>query len=201
MPFTDDVTSPWSRNRPWLRDRAPANAGALNPPATDADIERLNTSLGFRVPRGLETWLRLNNGSTARDFRTPIPGGFQLFRHLDSPIFPAGMVCLDCGSSIDHHRQFLRIADDIGDTDYWNPSWIPVLAAADGHYGLLLDAGRADGNGMVLYYSETEYAKFHAASLGQVLNAVADALEGRHGGSVLTRGRHAHVQDGRVVWA
>ncbi|MFE0178883.1 SMI1/KNR4 family protein [Streptomyces sp. NPDC059002] len=200
MADTDDVASPWSRIVRWLESHAPASAQALNPPATAADIQQLNDSLGFRIPQALEVWLRLNNGSTAKDSRTPIPGGFRLVPHPDSGIFPGGEVFLDCQSIIDHHRQFLRIADDIGDEDYWKSSWIPILAEADGHYGLLLDAGQADGSGPVSAYRETDYAKRHASSLGQLLDAVADALEHRQGGSVLTHGRQADVQDGRVVW-
>jgi hypothetical protein len=59
---------------------------------------------------------------------------------------------------------------------------------------------RADRSTPVLYYCETDYAKPYAGSLRQVLDAVANALEYRRGGSALTRGGHAAVQDGRVVW-
>ncbi|MGN9821805.1 SMI1/KNR4 family protein [Streptomyces sp. SD11] len=185
-----------------MESNAAASAQALNPPAADADIQHLNDSLGFRLPQVLETWLRLNNGSSTKDSRIRIPGGFQLGPHLDSKIFPGGEVFLDCQSIIDRHQQFLRIADDNGDGDWWKPSWIPVLAETDAHYGLLLDVGQADESVPVpvLAYRETDYAKHYASSLGHVLNAVANALEDRREGGVLTRGRHARVKDGRVIW-
>ncbi|MCW8103149.1 SMI1/KNR4 family protein [Streptomyces tauricus] len=202
MLHPDDVTSPWIRIRRWLQSNAAASAQALNPPATDTDIQHLNDSLGFRIPQVLETWLRLNNGSSAKDSRIPIPGGFQLVPHLDSKIFPGGEVFLDCQSIIDRHQQFLRIADGIEDDDWWKPSWIPVLAETDAHYGLLLDVGHADESAPVpvLAYRETDYATHYASSLGHVLNAVANALEDRREGGVLTHGRHASVKDGRVIW-
>ncbi|WP_367046147.1 SMI1/KNR4 family protein [Streptomyces sp. Je 1-332] len=200
MSYTDDITSSWTRIVRWLESEAPASAQALNPPATVADIRQLNDALGFRVPQPLETWLRLNNGSTAKDPRISIPGGTQLIPHLDSKIFPGGEVFLDCQSIVAHHRQFLRIAEDIGDEDWWKPSWVPVLAESDAHYGLTLDAGQTGESVPVLAYRETDYAKSYASSLEEVLEAMADALENPEAGSVLTRGRRAYVQDGRVAW-
>ncbi|MFD7168484.1 SMI1/KNR4 family protein [Streptomyces violascens] len=197
MSYSEAVTSSWTRIVRWLENHAAASAQALNPPATDADIQQLNDALGFRIPQALETWLRMNNGSTAKDRRTPIPGGFQLLPDPASKLFPGGEVFLDCQSIIDRHRQFLRIADEIDDEDWWMPSWVPVLAEADSHHGLLLDTDQA---ARVLAYRESDYAKVYAASLEEVLEAVADALEHRRGGGVLTRGRHADVQDGRLVW-
>ncbi|MFM9582458.1 SMI1/KNR4 family protein [Streptomyces caniscabiei] len=200
MSYADDVTSSWTRVVRWLENHAPASAQALNPPATDADIQHLNDSLGFRIPEPLETWLRLNNGSTAKDSKIPIPGGFQLIPHLDSKLFPGGEVFLDCQSTINQYQDCLRIAHDIGDEDWWKPSWVPVLAEADAHYGMILDAGQTDGSIPVLAYRETEYAKAYASSLGELLTGVADMLEDHQGNSALTRGYQASVQNGRVVW-
>jgi cell wall assembly regulator SMI1 len=200
MPSADDVTSSWTRIVRWLETNAPASAQALNPPATDADIRHLNDILGFRIPQALESWLRLNNGSTAKDSKAPIPGGFQLIPHIDSSIFPGGEVFLDCQRIFDQHQDCLRIADDIGDEDWWKPSWIPVLAKADAHYGLLLKAGQQDGAASLLAYRETDYAKHFTSSLGELLTAVADALEHVQENTPLTRGYRASVHDGRLLW-
>ncbi|MEU0398222.1 hypothetical protein ABZ208_36815 [Streptomyces sp. NPDC006208] len=70
---------------------------------------------------------------------------------------------LDCQGIIDQHQTCLRIADDIGDADWWKPSWIPVLAEADAHYGLILDAGQGEGTAPLLAYRETDYAKHFAS--------------------------------------
>lgn len=103
MPHADGVRSSWTRIVRWLEEHAPASAQALNPPATDADIQRLSDHLRFRLPQALETWLRQNNGSTAKDSTTAVPGGFRLVPHVDSRIFPGGEVFLDCQSIINHH--------------------------------------------------------------------------------------------------
>ncbi|MEU6611691.1 SMI1/KNR4 family protein [Streptomyces shenzhenensis] len=200
MPHADGVRSSWTRIVRWLEEHAPASAQALNPPATDAEIQRLSDHLGFRLPQALETWLRQNNGSTAKDSTTAVPGGFRLVPHVDSRIFPGGEVFLDCQSIIGHHGNDLRIADDIGDEEWWMPSWIPVLAETDAHYGLILDAGQQDGSVPVLAYRETDYPKRYASSLEELLGGVADMLEHGRGDGVLTRGRRPSVQGGRVVW-
>jgi cell wall assembly regulator SMI1 len=200
MSHADAVRSSWARIVRWLEENAPASAQALNPPATDADMRELRDSLGCQVPEVLEVWLRCNNGSTAKDGRTAIPGGGRLTPHLDSKIFPGGEMFLDCRSIVDRYQNNLRVAEDIGDEDWWEPSWIPVLAEADAHYGLILDAGQRDESVPVLAYRETDYPKRYASSLEELLAGVADMLEHGRGDGGLTRGRRASVQDGRVVW-
>ena len=100
MSHADAVRLSWTRIVRWLEENAPASAQALNPPAAEADIRELRDSLGCQVPEALETWLRLNNGSTAKDSRISIPGGVRLTPHLDSKIFPGGEVFLDCQSIV-----------------------------------------------------------------------------------------------------
>ncbi|MFD7942051.1 hypothetical protein ACFV5K_03325, partial [Streptomyces sp. NPDC059744] len=150
MSSADDVTSSWTRIVSWLGNNAPASAQALNPPATDADMRHLNDTLGFRIPQALESWLRLNNGSTAKDSRTPIPGGFQLVPHSDSSIFPGGEVFLDCRRIIDQHQTCLRIADDNGGAVGGDPARIPLPGEAVAHYGMWRVAGQGAGTAPVM---------------------------------------------------
>ncbi|MEU9735180.1 SMI1/KNR4 family protein [Streptomyces sp. NPDC048002] len=200
MSHADAVRLSWARIVRWLEENTPASAQALNPPATESDIRELRGSLGCPLPEVLETWLRLNNGSTAKDSRISTPGGFRVTPHLDSKIFPGGEVFLDCRRIVDRYQNNLRVAEEIGDEDWWEPSWIPVLAEADAHYGLILDAGQRDGSVPVLAYRETDYPKRYASSLEELLSGVADMLEHDCGDGVLTRGRRASVREGRVVW-
>jgi cell wall assembly regulator SMI1 len=163
-----------------LEINAPVSALALGPPASDTAVRILEDSLGFPVPEELEAWLRLNDGSTVRD--------------AESRIFPAVELFLDCHGIADRYRTCLRVAEEVGDEDWWRPSWIPVTAA-DGHYGLLMDAT----TGAVLAYTETDDPVRHAPSPGTWLTAVADALEGGVADR-LTRGFRPVVRDNRLVW-
>ncbi|WP_326665753.1 hypothetical protein [Streptomyces canus] len=80
-------------------------------------------SLGFGIPDVLEVWLRMNNGSTAKDSEKPIPGGGTArLPHRDSIIFPDGMRFLGCKEIAGRHAEYLHIARDIGDGDYWKTS-------------------------------------------------------------------------------
>ncbi len=200
MPEGHAVRSSWTRIVRWLEAHAPASAQALNAPATAADLRELRDGLGYDIPGDLEAWLRLNNGSTAKDSSTPVPGGTRPAPHPDSALFPGGEVFLDCRSITTLYRNNIRIADEIGDTDWWAPSWIPIVAQPDSHHGLVLDTGQGRGADPVLAYHETDYPKPHAASLEEVLTGVADMLEHGDGDGLLTRGYEATVQDGRVVW-
>ncbi|MCX5199769.1 molybdenum cofactor biosysnthesis protein MoeA [Streptomyces sp. NBC_00249] len=200
MSNADTVALSWARIVRWLQENAPASAAALNPPATDTDLQYLSGALGSPVPEPLETWLCLNNGSTAKDSITQIPGGQQLDVHQDSSIFPRDMVFLDCQRIISNHRDFLHIAGDIGDEDWWKPTWIPILAHFDSHSGLTMDAGMHGATSPLLSYSESDYPRPHSPSLGEFLADVADALEQTNLDGPLTRRHQASVQDGRLVW-
>ncbi len=200
MSHSHAVGASWTRIVRWLEEHAPASAQALNPPATADDIRELSDGLGFEVPEVLETWLRLNNGSTAKDSRVPAPGGARVIPHLDSKLFPGGEVFLDCRRITGLYQNNIRIAHEIGDPDWWELSWIPVVAEADAHYGLILDAGQRDGSVPVLAYRETDYPKRYASSLEELLTGVADMLEHGRGDGQFTRGYEATVEDGRVVW-
>lgn len=191
MSEVDEVVSAWNRIVRWLEVNAPASVQALRPPATDADIDRLNEYLGFEIPDVLEAWLRVNNGSTAKDSKRPIPGGgTALIAHVDSVIFPDGKVFHGCEEIMRQHAEYLHMARDMGDEDYWKPSWIPIVEKSDAPYGFILDAEQREGISPILSFSESSYPTPYASSLSGLLTPVAEVLE--HGEATAT--------DGRVNW-
>jgi cell wall assembly regulator SMI1 len=199
MSQTDDITSPWIRIVRWLESDAPASARALQPPAGDADIARLNDSLGFRVPEVLEAWLRLNNGSTAKDTPEVIGGVPTVIPHPDSRILPGGKVFLDCQRIAQQHAHYLWIASEIEDEGWWQPGWIPVAEETEGHEGFLIDTSQV---GLpVLRFTETSHPKPYTGSLGEWLHAVADAIEyGIDAPGVLLRGQWASSEGEHIAW-
>ncbi|MDQ0908475.1 hypothetical protein QFZ22_004460 [Streptomyces canus] len=157
------------------------------------EVARLNESLGFEIPDVLEVWLRMNNGSTAKDSERPIPGGgIARLPHRDSVIFPDGMRFLGCREMADQHAEYLHIARDIGDGDYWKVPWIPIMEKSDGPYGILLDRQNPPGSPSLLSYSEGDYPSSHLPSLGAFLQPLADLLES---------GGAPSVTEGRICWA
>ncbi|MGW6882630.1 SMI1/KNR4 family protein [Streptomyces goshikiensis] len=201
MSDVEQVVSSWTRIARWLQSNAPISAGALGPPATNAEIQHLSHALGFSVPAQLEAWLRLNNGSTAKDSRTPIPGGNALKIDRDAIIFPESGIFLDSKRIADSCQNFLQIAADIADEDWWKPTWIPITGHFDGHAGLILDIGPDGSECQILRYSESNFAKPLSVSLGGVLTGMADVLEMGSSSNSTVQGYRPTVEDGRLLWS
>ncbi len=193
------VVSSWKRIVRWLEQNAPASAMSLGRPATDNEIRRLRVALGVPVPKPLEAWLRLNNGSTARDELVAIPGGHAIEIAKTSSIFPGGEIFLDCQSIEESRRDFLDFASDIGDEEWWRASWIPITTRYDGHYGLILDSSHGS-NFAILEYSESDFARMYATSLSDVLTSLAVTLEEGRSDGAFSRGYRPDVEDQRLVW-
>ena len=184
----------------WMEENAPLSAEALNPPAGDEDIARLRTALEVDIPDVLETWLRMNNGSTAKDRKEPIPGCRRVVHHPDSAIFPFGKAFLSSQEMVAHRADYLHIAADIGDDDYWKPSWIPVIEMPDAPYGFLLDAKSEGESFPVLSYAEGSYPRPYAPSLAHVLHALTDAIRHGEGSEFSLSGAAVTAVDGRIAW-
>lgn len=200
MSDVDDVISSWGRIVRWLDLNAPGSFQALKPPATDAEISLLNSALGFEVPDVLEALLRINNGSTAKDAERPIPGGIELLPHADSMIFPMGKVLHGCKEIVRQHAEYLYAAREMGDSEYWKESWIPVVEMPDAPYGFILDAEQKGGSCPLLSFSEASRPRPYADSLGDALGAVADVLEHGRPSALSLYGECAGVEGGRIVW-
>ncbi|MER6425100.1 SMI1/KNR4 family protein [Streptomyces sp. NPDC001137] len=200
MSQVEEVVSAWERIVSWLRKRAPASAEALRPGASDEEIARLNEQLGFEIPAVLEIWLRLNNGSTAKDSAKPIPGGgIARLPHRDSIIFPGGMRFLGCKEIANRRAEYLHISQDIGDSDYWKSPWLPIMEKSDTPHGIILDAQNPHGSPL-LKFREGDYPSFFLASLGDFLHPLSDLLEtGEAPESVMEYERFS-VAEGRICW-
>ena len=201
MPQVDEVAAAWERIVGWLRSNAPASAEALRPGASDEEIAHLEEELGFEIPDVLEVWLRMNNGSTAKDSAKPIPGGGTArLPHRDSIVLPGGMRFLGCEEVARRRAEYLHIAQDIGDAEYWRPSWIPVMEKSDGPYGVILDARNPPGPPPLLTFDEGDYPSFFLPSLEDFLRPLADLLETSSApGSVMEHERFT-VTDERLRW-
>lgn len=201
MSQVDEVISAWERIVSRLEERAPASAQALRPPATNEDIQRLNERLGFEIPDVLEAWLRLNNGSTAKDTTQPIPGGGVMrIPHADSGLFPSGMAFHGCDEIAREHDEYLHIARGMADEDYWKSAWLPVVALSDAPYGFILDAGQPGGAVPVLRFGEASYPRPYLPSLGDLLRPMADLLEHGEAPRTFLEHRRFTVTSGRLDW-
>ncbi len=99
----------------WLRAHAPTTAAELAPAATDADLSRTETALGFALHPQVVTVLRWHNGSTDGDGAFPIAPMHSLLstRAITSDV--AGLRTMAAGYAVDPD-------------DWWSQFWVPVTA-------------------------------------------------------------------------
>lgn len=201
MSQVDEVISAWERIVRWLRKHAPASAEALRPGATGEEISRLNERLGFEIPDVLEAWLRLNNGSTSKDTTQPLPGGgWRVDPHIDSLVLPGNYAFRSCEEIWNKYRFYLRSAEEMGDEEYWKPSWIPVAEAFDSPDGLIVVAEDSAPDAPLLRFAEYYHPSPYLPSLSGYLVSVADLLEHGEAPGTAMEGQRFDVVDGRLDW-
>ncbi|MDX3114635.1 SMI1/KNR4 family protein [Streptomyces scabiei] len=159
----------WTRIIKWLQENAPRHAEAINPGVDQSMIDAAEEDMATTLPPELQTWLLLNNGSTAKD----VLEGCLYQPHSDSVFLPGDNVFLDLGRVVDEYRDLLA-----GGTG-WQPEWIPFSRQSDAPYGYFLDAGADSAQAPVMYFAEAALPKLAFPSLADFLEATADALEGR----------------------
>lgn len=199
MPPADDLATAWTTIVHPLAATAPASFEALGPPATDAELQALTEALGRRVPASLETLLRLNNGSTAKDGVQILQEHPSPVSHAHSRLLPGGKVLLDCRKIGQQYGRYVGIARENGDAEWWMPEWIPFAEETEGHEGFLLDAGSPAGT--VLRYTETDHPRPYAPSLADFVAHLGRALaDGGNPRGTPFAGCYVRVVDGGLVW-
>jgi cell wall assembly regulator SMI1 len=136
----------WREFENWLAASWPDGLADLNPPASDADIAKLERTLGVRLPPDYIECLKIHNGQAGR------AGGL-----IDNCEF------LSCDAVCEQWRIWKRLHDDgqfdgiacepdkgIKD-DWWNPKWIPLTHNGGGDHDCLdLDPAPAGSYGQVI---------------------------------------------------
>lgn len=133
IPNDADITPYWEAVENHLGDQANE---VLNPPATEADIQELETNLGLTLPQ------QLRESLTRHD-------GMATYPHDDFP----GEILLSCQEIHDNHDTWNEVFEDLDDypQDYnltgntgltlpgpWNPGWIPITDDGTGN-ALIID--------------------------------------------------------------
>ncbi|WP_405476172.1 SMI1/KNR4 family protein [Streptomyces sp. NBC_00009] len=170
MSEVEQVTSAWLRVTGVLEASNPGGFGALSPGATDERLGALSGTLQCELPAVLETLLRLNDGSTAKNRREGLPGGgVAVITDPDCAILD-GMELLGSQEIVKRYREYLAYAE--GDPNYWKPNWIPIIQSQDAPYGFLLAV--ADGGVSVMEFSEGSYPTAVEWSLAELLGKLAE---------------------------
>jgi cell wall assembly regulator SMI1 len=177
------VAASWQRIDAWLARHAPASHAALHPPASEDDLTRTETALGFPLPPDLRASLLHHNGE-----RWPgaLPGG---------PLYSTAQIV---------QSQALRMdiwePDDPDTAGWWGARWVPFAGGdGDDHF---IDAGPGLWHQHIGYAGHTESGCYTGwPTLGTFLQGVAEALEHMEDPNYVgTVSRPMLNDDGEVYW-
>ncbi|MEV5158696.1 SMI1/KNR4 family protein [Streptomyces sp. NPDC053728] len=196
----------WARFTQWLSECAPIHADALNPPATEEQIEQAESRMGVRLPLELRQVLMINNGTTARKRTLSGRSSYDVRGGGDYSPFPSHNVFNDveltCSLYTGNRTASISMEEPGSRYEYWKNGWIPAFTAKEGHSGLFLDCSVGADPAQVYAYGDDSFPDLAFPSLGEYLGAVADALEGIRPFTVM--GREAphppSVRDGLLAW-
>ncbi len=161
----------WRRIEAWLAANTPAALGALNPPASEEAIARLERGLGVTLPGDFLASMRIHDGQT----------NLELFG-------PWGL--LSSTRMLESWRSSEKVAKDVGYSwpvptvgpvrpSWWVSAWIPFAENGSGDT-LCLDLSPAEGgeHGRVVEYVHNFAERaVVSASFRAWLSAVADDFE------------------------
>ncbi|WP_181788249.1 SMI1/KNR4 family protein [Streptomyces phytophilus] len=175
------VTDAWRRIDTWLSAHAPASLAVLRPGATEDEIDRLQTTLGVRIPAGLRALWRLHAGVNVDPSASFLLGRWSL---------------MDFASVVHTYEREMMLQRLPGADRFtlWRHAWIPVCSysADDSSYGLYMDAE----TGKLGYWDKYGERRIEFESLTTYLEEMADSLEAP---SLVTGYRPGLVNDS-LVW-
>ena len=171
-PVLITITTAWNAIERELTVHAPTVLPTLNGPATDGDIERLESTIGHTIPNDLRASLELHNGQDD-------PSRLQL-------LCEAGIL-LSIDRMLEVWEMMTKINHDLDDqisdcsgVEWWNPAYLPISDSEGDHLCINL---LADDFGEVLWHVHDNGIEHH------VFPSYTDWLQ--HVASILTEKRFA----------
>ncbi|WOT35083.1 SMI1/KNR4 family protein [Streptomyces coeruleorubidus] len=182
----------WRRFEEWLRQNAPGDYSTLRPGASDVDISRLESGVGFPLHGELKSLLSEHNGVTPRR-SSMAPGAFLL-----------GYSLLDIEGILEWHQNLSTMAQEAVEEGYEeevvgrtaHTQWVPFAQALTGD--LLFVDHRTGHHGEVgeISFGDPEYLPLWP-SMTLMLTDLCDAVEGSL--RLPTARRRPSVHEGRML--
>lgn len=171
-----DVADQWNRLTTWFGAHAPSTLVAINPPSSDEDAIRVESSTGREWSTELREWFALHNGGDHGPAFAHILPGYRLLSLAEveqewsslTRVFAARTSALG-GDQL--------LADAAGTVSYtFLPAYIPF--ASNDSDCLVIDTRGGNASGCVIEFigEDTDQGR-QWASITDMLSAVADALE------------------------
>ncbi|MFH8894850.1 SMI1/KNR4 family protein [Streptomyces coeruleorubidus] len=182
----------WRRFEEWIRQNAPGDYSTLRPGASDVDISRLESGVGFPLHGELKSLLSEHNGVTPRR-SSMAPGAFLL-----------GYSLLDIEGILEWHQNLSTMAQEAVEEGYEeevvgrtaHTQWVPFAQALTGD--LLFVDHRTGHHGEVgeISFGDPEYLPLWP-SMTLMLTDLCDAVEGSL--RLPTARRRPSVHEGRML--
>ncbi|MFJ3934728.1 SMI1/KNR4 family protein [Streptomyces sp. NPDC090029] len=187
-----NMQEPWRRFEEWLRQNAPGDYSTLRPGASDVDISRLESGVGFPLHGELKKLLSEHNGVTPRR-SSMAPGAFLL-----------GYSLLDTEGILEWHKNLSDMAHEAVEEGYEDEvvgrtahtQWVPFAQALTGDL-LFVDhrTGHYGGVGEISF-GDPEYLPLWP-SMTLMLTDLCNAVEGSL--RLPTVRRRPSVHEGRML--
>lgn len=163
----------FDRLKACLKTHWPEGYAALNPPVTEAELQSLETTLGFPVPAELKALLSIHNGQDHRVAGVLYGWEFLSAADIgDQWLIWKGL--LDNGTFEGVHSE----PDEGIKNDWWNPKWIPLTSSGSGDhhcFDIAPDLGGASGQIISMWHDGAEREHL-APSLSRWLIQFTDGI-------------------------
>lgn len=164
----------WTRYKQWLEQHWPEALAALNPPASDEDIARMEQVLGAPLPADYIASLKIHNGERAGP-------AFGLFR--GDEYLPVDSVLSNwaCWKELCDKGVFDENSSDGGSTVsslWWHTGWIPFSHDGSGNFLCVDTAPGRDGAGgqIIQMWHDDDGRPVVAADFGSWFSEYVDGL-------------------------
>jgi cell wall assembly regulator SMI1 len=168
----------WNHIKDWMRQYAPELLKDLNPGATEADFQALETMIGVTLPEDFKDFYRVHNGQTPTSQVTLWGSEELLSTQRIAEEWKVWKDLYDAGEFKGNTSE-----PDMGiRNDWWNPKWIPLTYDGAGNHDCLDLDPAADGvSGQVIrMWHDDETRELVGEQFGQwVAYYVEDLQEGR----------------------
>ncbi|MFF3159477.1 SMI1/KNR4 family protein [Streptomyces sp. NPDC057910] len=182
----------WQRFEGWLLRNTPEDHIALRPGASDSDILKLESGIGFEINRDLKKLLSMHNGVAAR--RTSTEAG----------AFVLGYSLLDAEGILEWQQNLAEMAEEAEEDGYEDEvigrtahrQWVPLAQSLTGD--LIFIDHRSDHYGDIgeLSFGSPEYTWLWPG-MGLMMHDLCNAVESMMPLPAL--GRRPSVHQGRLL--
>ena len=164
-----DITSLWNELEKLLATIAPTVLPTLNPPATDRDLDLLESKTGLILPQGFRQSLKIHNGQSD-------PSRLELLTEHG--------ILLSCEQIAEAWCMLCKILDEVNQTadgsKWWNKSYLPI-ADYEGDY-LCIDLTPGSYGSIHLHVHDSTIERDIAATYTAWLSNARDVFRDRRFG-------------------